>query len=191
MNRDIERPPKLDSRQTRRFYLAGTTPFPTAFPSVGVISIELGSLFYSARDASKSKEDALFVVVKEPSYGDEAVSRVVLQKDVGAIFFHGSMEGKNGKKVFRFSDADRVEDFEKGEWFFTPDINIQVVKDKLNVKEAEISGQKSIARGIIFVPKDRPVLTVTISEVIEPAGCTYATPPGCECKAFCECTHYW
>jgi hypothetical protein len=177
---------KLDSRQTRRLHLAGTIAYPAPFPSVGVISLERGSLRYSARSGAK-RQRAPLVVVQETPYESQAVTRVILRKDVAAIFFPGYVKKK--AKEFRFSRRAQVTDFEKGQWFVGPEIKISTIVEKLGVPRKAITRRRSVARGLVFIREGSPVLT--LSETTESAGEHAAARarvrPGCECKRGCEC----
>src|SRR6476646_7953542 len=103
----------LNSRQTRRLFLAGTVALPMPFPATGVISIEDGTLLFSAGGQTKP---TTFVVVQENSGREPATLRVVLAQDVAAIFFPGAWGiASDQSRVFRFEGGGRVEDFEQGE----------------------------------------------------------------------------
>jgi hypothetical protein len=112
--------------------------------------------------------------------------RIILAKDVAAIFFPGAWETDSDQsRVFRFKRNGRVEDFERGEWFLNPEIDAKKILDKLN---SDVTRRDSDARGVVFVPENRPVLS--ISEVTQTAGsiCDVPVSFGCECECQCECT---
>jgi hypothetical protein len=173
----------LDIRQTRRLYLAGTVAFPMPFPATGVISIEHGSLPLSPDCQS---QHTTFVVVQDSPGHERSTLRIILAKDVAAIFFPGAWETDSDQsRVFRFKRNGRVEDFERGEWFLNPEIDAKKILDKLN---SDVTRRDSDARGVVFVPENRPVLS--ISEVTQTAGsiCDVPVSFGCECECQCECT---
>ena len=58
---------KLDYRQTRRLYLAGTVAFPSPYPSCGIISFESGNSQYAAIEPAKGK---VWVIVQQYSDPD-------------------------------------------------------------------------------------------------------------------------
>jgi hypothetical protein len=168
----------LDSRQTRRLFLAGTVAFPMPFPSIGTISIEDGDLLYSPGGQS---QPTTFVVVREIPGSERATLRVMQAEDVAAIFFAGGWEtSPDGSRVFRFERGGRVEDFEQGEWFLNPEIDAKTIFDRLKI---DVKQSDSDARGVVFVPEQRPVLT--ISEVTQTAGSTGELPYYRDCE--CEC----
>ena len=173
----------LDSKQTRRFYLAGTAAFPTPFPSAGGISIEEGSLLLSddtdkvnsgekkdKENNGDKRERATFVVVQEKTGLEEATIRVVRKSDVAAIFFPGVWVDTDHGPVFRFTERERVHDLEEGEWFLGPQIKAAKITTRLKLDRSnvDITRRDSGVRGIVFVPEHRPVLTV--SECAQAAG---------------------
>jgi hypothetical protein len=172
----------LDSRQTRRLFLAGTVAFPMPFPATGVISIEEGNLHYSH---SGHSHPTTFVVVQERPGSEGAMLRVIRAEDVAAIFFPGTWEHESAtKRVFHFDPSGRVKDFEVGEWFLKPEIAAKNIKDRF---QSDVPKRNSNVRGVVFVPENRPVLS--ISEVTQTAGSTGSglIPTQCECECECEC----
>lgn len=154
---------QLDRRQTRHLFLAGTVAFPISFPSLGTISFEEGSL-QLWRDIDPRGQ--LFVVVQEGYQRKQGVVRAALVEDVAAIFFAGERENKDDPySRFRFSNSDRADSLENGEWFLDKDISVGTIEDRLKVPKDQlrIMTRASIAKGIIFVPEDRPLLTQGIS----------------------------
>jgi hypothetical protein len=153
---------ELDSRQTSHLFAAGTVAFPISFPSIGTISLEPGKLELSR---GGDRPDQQFVVVQEGWHGKQGVLRAMRVQDVPAIFFAGERENRDDPKSrFLFSTASRVENFENGEWFVNGEITTDKIVDRLNglIKDRFIT-RASNARGIVFVPEDRPVLTQVIS----------------------------
>src|SRR3954466_5551824 len=117
---------KLDAKQTRRLLLAGTVPFPKPFPSSGRISIERVRLVYSRSVAKKE----WFVVVQEQGKG--TLTRFILRVGVAAIFFPGIwVRRARGRRLFKFSRRHAVHNFERGEWFLGPEINISAIRARL------------------------------------------------------------
>jgi hypothetical protein len=166
------------NRQVRRFYLTGKVPFPMPFPSAGAISFERAKIQLSPRGTTKEQH---FVIVHEKPTNDCDVARVMRIEDISAIFFPGEFENiDDPNSRFKFSPADRVEDFENGAWFFEHDIRVDLIINSLKIKEEEMAGADSSVRGIVFVPEDRPV--ITRSEVTQAAGATsYVGRSGCDC----------
>ena len=154
----------LDPGQTRRLFLAGTVAFPTPFPSIGTIWFETGNLTYSAGESPKVKS---WVIVQERSPRDRTMVRALLQQDVAAIFIPGLWEGDK----FRISRALRVDDFEQGAWFVDSDVSAATIRARLNrSEEDDLTTPNSILRGVAFVAKSAPVLS--IAEVAETAAAT-------------------
>jgi hypothetical protein len=150
--------------------LAGTVAFPKPFPSAGAFSVEDGPLSHTTGARSTK-----FVVLQEKSRLEEETARSVLKEDVAAIFFPGVWEDTDQGHVFRFAEQDRVHDLEKGEWFLNPEIDAETISRQLNI---DIRRRDSRARGIIFVPESRPVLTN--HEFTQPAGSIEALQSGCD-----------
>jgi hypothetical protein len=175
----------LDSRQSRRLFLAGTVAFPMPFPATGVISIQKGNLHFSH---GGEPQHATFVVVQEKPGSQRTTLRVIRIEDVAAIFFPGTWQNESAsKRVFHFARGDRVEDLEQGEWFLNPEIDAAKIHTRLKI---HVTNQDSDARGVVFVPEHRPVLSIT--EVTQTAGSTgndmHVTDlPRCECPCLgCE-----
>ena len=169
----------LDSRQTRRLYLAGTVAFPTPFPTAGSISIEDGSLFYSG-----VPQGTAFVVVQEESGRTRAAIRLVREDDVAAIFFPGVWVETEGKSVFRF--AKQADDLEQGEWFLNPEINADQISERFSIN---VRSRDSGARGIAFVPEHLPLMT--INERAETAGSAGELSTRWIDKMGCDCPCRW
>lgn len=173
---------ELSSTLTRRTYLAGAVAFPTPFPSAAGISIEDGERFRSARGAD---QNATFVIVQERSGPERATIRAVSKHDVAAIFFPGVWEdGREQGRTFRFTDQHGVHDLDAGEWFLNPDIDADAISRRLNIN---ITRRDSGAKGIVFVPQHRPVLTIT--ECTQTAGAAEAQGGGCDpccCGGGCD-----
>ena len=154
---------ELDYRQTRRLYLAGTTPFPMPFPTVGAISLEDGKLTYSRQGPIETR---LLVIVREEPGSEHATTRIILAKHVSAIFFYAGQ-------------GNRVDDFENGEWVLGPYISDEKAIAKVT---ANFKNQRAKS-GIVFVPEHRPVLT--INELTKTAGAIGSQQMGyhfgCEC----------
>ena len=170
----------LDIRQTRRLYLAGTVPFPMPFPSTGTISIEDGSLLIRSPVTQSAR--TTFVVVQDRPGGEHSTLRVIRAEDVAAIFFPGAWDnGSDQSRAFRFERGGRVEDLEQGEWFLNPEIDAKTISARLNT---DIARRDSDARGVVFVPENRPVLS--ISEVTQTAGSTCDMPAAySDCEGEC------
>lgn len=167
---------ELNTQQTRRLFLAGTVAFPTPYPTVGGVSIELGTLTYS-KDAAEEKT---FVVVEEQPERTRFATRLILKRDVAAIFFPRARDADCGSdEVFKFSKKYRVDDFERGEWFLTPEICVEAIRTRLKLRDLDIDVRGGAARGVVFVYEDRPVRTVY--EITEPAGSVEPSRWGCEC----------
>lgn len=131
----------LNHRQTRRLYLAETTPFPLLFPSVGTISIEMGSLAHSPIGQSDAESQ---VIIREEPGPDDATTRIVLVEHVTAIFLSAA-------------EGNQVENFEDGVWLLGPNVKHEKLAEQL---EAERVRRGSDPRGIVFIPEYRPVLTI-------------------------------
>jgi hypothetical protein len=173
---------KLNARQTQRLLLAGTVGFPKPFPTIGSISIEKSKLIYSSNCA----EGATFVVVQERH--KDGITRLILRQGVSAIFIPGTWVRLPKKKarVFRFSRRHAVHNFERGEWFLGPEISAKAIRTRLEMPTLRIDRRRNSARGIVFVQKDHPVLTIT--EKVQLAGCveSYKTnQAGCDCDYGC------
>ena len=167
---------KIKNRQVRRLYLTGTVAFPMPFPSVGDISFERAEVDFSPG----SRRTQHFVVVQEKPTHNSDVERVIRIEDVSSLFFPVRYEQKDDSspRLF-FSDSDRVEDFDRGEWFFGEDVRVARIASWLNVKEEDLFSEEFKIRGIAFVPEDRPVISRT--QVTEAAGATGAVRSGCDC----------
>ena len=171
---------KLDARQTRRLLLAGAVPFPKPYPSTGRISIERTKLVYSRF----SKKPKAFIVVQEQH--KNAATRLILRSGVAAIFIAGIWESvPRIGRVFKFSRQHAVHNFERGEWFLGPEINVDAIRTRLKKPKLAIDKRGNPARGIVFVYKDRPVMTVT--EVVQTAGSIDPCRTGRYC---CDCDGY-
>lgn len=155
----------LDSRQTRRMFLVGTVAFPTPFPSVGTISFETGNMSYPTNESPMAKE---LVVVQEFSQHSRSMVRALLQQHVAAIFIPGFRDGQG---EFRISREASVDDFEQGMWFVDFDVTAATIRARLNRSEQDdFTTRSSILRGIVFVAKNAPVLS--IAEMTETAAAT-------------------
>ncbi len=154
---------KLDARQTRRLLLAGAVPFPKPFPSIGRISIERGRLVFS----KAVRQWTSFVVVQDNC--EPSTTRLILRNGVAGIFFPGVWVSVPRRgKVFRFSQAHAAYDLERGEWFLGREINVKAIRERLRNPHLAIDKRRSPARGIVFVYRDRPVMTIT--EIVQTAG---------------------
>jgi len=165
--------------QTRRLFLAGTVAFPMPFPGIGTVSIEKALLRLSSRRKRRGRS---FVVVQEKQRRDQSVIRIIRMRDVSAIFFPGEYSRKGDPtSKFSFSDCDRVDDFDQGQWFLNGHINVETIRAGLNITVEEFTRRNSKARGVVFVPENRPVLSIT--EVTQTAGATSYEPLGwgCDC----------
>ena len=169
---------ELDEMQSRRFFLAGTVAFPTPFLSVANISVESGTLS-GIRSAGGSVSE-LFVAVYENQELQDETTRLILLTDVSAIFFPGSRENNNEQGKFLFSNADKVDDLEAGEWFFGSDVDVDTINKSLQI---DIMKREAGARGIVFVRRDEPVLT--ICEQTRTAGAADSTPTIPMCDPTC------
>jgi hypothetical protein len=144
-------------------FLAGTVAFPISFPSIGTISFEEGS-WQLWRDEKPVGQ--LFVVVQEGYHHKQGVLRAARAEDVAAVFFAGERENPDDRySRFRFSDDSRADNLENGEWFLHGEILPDTITGRLNVPKDQlrIMERASIAKGIIFVHEDRPLLTQVIS----------------------------
>ncbi len=157
--------------------MTGVVSFPMPFPSVGAVSFEWAEVRLSP--GGKVKEQFFVVVNEKPTHNCD-VARVIRMDDISAIFFPGRYEEKGDSgPQFVFSDDDRVEDFDQGEWFFEGDITGQRIAEWLHIEPGKLI-EKCDAKGIIFLRENRPV--VTRSEVTEAAGATFYHPKsGCDC----------
>jgi hypothetical protein len=85
------------------------------------------------------------------------------------MFFPGSWATVPRRgKVFRFSQAHAAYDLERGEWFLGPEINVTAIRQRLKNPRLAIDKRSGPARGIVFVYRDRPVMTIT--ETVQTAG---------------------
>lgn len=180
---------KLDARQTRRLLLAGAVPFPKPYPGVGRISLERTTLVYS-KILEKPKT---LVVVQEQH--DQEKTRLILQSGVAAIFIAGAwVRASRRRRVFKFSHQHAVHNFERGEWFLGPEISVDAIRTRLKKPKLAINKRGNPARGIVFVYRDQPVMTVT--EVVQTAGSvemyrTGRSRYGCDCEGYgCDCDGY-
>jgi hypothetical protein len=180
----------LNARQTRRLVLAGTVALPTPFPSTGIISFEAGSLTYASGRAPVATP---FVVIQERARGNRSLTRATRQRDVAALFVPGVWRADG---TFRISRRRWVNDLERGEWFLTDDVHAGEVDGRLQLRGADITTRDSILRGIAFIRKSRPVVSVTevistASEIIEweeqYCTCSYCTCSRCTCSR-CTCS---
>ena len=145
----------LDARQSRGLFLAGTVPFPTPFPSMGTIALDVGQFTYSQGQPPHAKD---LVLVLEFD-GNRTVARIMLQDDVSAFFIPGFRDA-NG--AFQISHAAQVGDLDEGEWFLNGDINAATVRQCLGLgQQDDISTRSSILRGIVFIAEDSPILRTT------------------------------
>jgi hypothetical protein len=173
----------LNFQQTRRLSLAGTVPLPTLFPSAENISVEDGRF---SRLEGGQKERATFVVVKEKIGLDKTAFHAVLKADVTAIFFPGVWVDGDLGRVFRFAEQDCVHDLDQGEWFLNPDLRADKISTRLGI---DITLRDSGARGIIFVPETKPVITIADEEIIRQAGAIRSPWSGCDpccCASRCD-----
>jgi hypothetical protein len=152
-------------------YLSGTVPLPRAFPTAAPLTIEEGCLCH----AGDERHDDVFVSLKEETSLRHSVSRVILVEHVAAIFFPGVWTKDGGKNVFHFAEPDAVDDMEKGEWFLKSNVDPKKISQKLKI---DISRSDAGARGIVFVLKDAPV--VTIEEYVRPASAFSDYAEGCD-----------
>jgi hypothetical protein len=168
----IRRPQvELNVRQTRAMFLADTVPLPRAFPTAAPLTIEEGCLCH----ACDERHDDVFVSILEETELRFSVSRVILLKNVAAIFFPGVWTKDGGKNVFNFAEPDAVDDMDKGEWFLKSNLDPKKISQKLKI---DISRSDSGARGIVFVPRNAPV--VTIEESVRPASAFSDDVQGCD-----------
>jgi hypothetical protein len=170
---------ELDSKQTRRLFLAGTVAFPTPFPSLGTISVEKGRLRRS--DEDNNAPDELFVVVQEKAGIDRAKVRVVRQEDVAAIFIPEMSDYADDPLTKCCCDEeDLVRDLEQGIWILKPGRDVaeliqNAVKgdsdsaekkagrntaEKNKKRRIDVGRRDSGVKGIVFVPRHQPVLTI-------------------------------
>lgn len=140
---------KLDIRQTRALYLAGTVRFPLCYSDSGEVWLDNCVLQFRG-DSEKSN----FVFLHEKSSLEYSVTRLVRLSNVSAIFFPGCWEERQGKRVFRFSDE--VHDLERGEWFYGPDVNAEKIQEVLMT---DIHNREAGAKGVVFVPESRAVFS--------------------------------
>jgi hypothetical protein len=152
---------ELNVRQTRGMYLAGTVPLPRAFPTAAPITIEAGCLCH----ACDERQDEVFVSILEEAELRFSVTRVILLENVAAIFFPGVWTKDGAKNVFNFAEPNEVDDMDKGEWFLKSNIDAKKISQKLKV---DVSRRDSGARGIVFIPRNAPV--VSIEESVRPAS---------------------
>lgn len=172
----------LDLTQARCLLLAGTVPFPSLFPAIGVIQVTEGDLRIS-RDG-KIKRTGL--VISRHDQDCRVDSRLVQQGDVAGMFVPGKRDEYG---TFQISDALCVDDFDEGEWFLDEDVDEHEIRTRLNLHDGiDISTPASLLRGIVFVPEDRgTVSTVEMSlragdEVVEPHRArSCCRPGGCCC----------
>lgn len=151
----------LDSRQTRRLFLAGTVALPTPFPTVGTIYFDKGSLTYSAANRSCDKE---LVVIEHCIDRKSMVTCTVLREHVAALFVPGT---KSGDGPFQ-NEAKYIDNDEEGEWFLDSDISEKAIRKRLDLAaEIDITSRKSKLKGIVFVHEKQPV--ICNSEVITTA----------------------
>jgi hypothetical protein len=156
----------LDNRQTRRLFLAGTVPFPTLYPSAGIISFESGSLTSSPGRKTDSKP---VLVVQDRSDRDCTKTHAILLEHITSLFVPG-VRDEHGQ--FRVAQDASVEDDEQGEWFFEADISAAAIRDRLRLPEDfDITSRESKLRGIAFVRESRPV--VSTAEMIATAARTH------------------
>lgn len=148
----------LDLTQARNLLLAGTVPFPSSFPAIGVVQITEGDLIVSRDGKIKTTR----LVISRHDHDGQVESRLMQQSDVAGIFVPGA---KDDHGVFQMSQAHGVDDFDEGEWFLDEDVNANEIRLRLNLNdEVDISTARSGLRGIVFVPEDRgTVYTVEVS----------------------------
>jgi hypothetical protein len=178
----------LDARQARNFFLAGTVAFPTPFPSTGTISFPLGSVTYDTRGGEIEKR---FVLIQEYRRR-RTIVRLMLQTDVSAIFVPGVWRGGR----FRGSSKPRVDNFDRGEWFLDTDVEIDVIRKRLDLGDRDLETRNSNLRGIVFIPEDRRILRIlevahTAGEDVDfgqiPCTCEWGGEP-CTCEWGICCT---
>ncbi len=148
----------LDLTQARNLLLAGTVPFPSLFPAIGVVQITEGDLIVSRDGKIKTTR----LVISRHDQDGQVGSRLMQQSDVAGIFVPGA---KDEHGVFQMSQAQCVDDFDEGEWFLDEDVNSTEIRSRLNLTDdIDISTARSVLRGIVFVPEDRgTVYTVEVS----------------------------
>ena len=134
---------KLDFNQTRRLYLAGTAALPTPFPTVGLITIDLGGRVTRTPGDDDGESQPLVILEEQATIGSR-ITRIMQSKDVAAIF------------VPEDDAVDRVDDFSKGRWILAP-----VHENAGSVKSKKDNGKKIYEyRGIVFVPEHKSVLSI-------------------------------
>jgi hypothetical protein len=157
----------LDARQLRSFFTAGTVAFPRPYPTLGRISFQGGRLTLAPAGQPQNK-DLVIVYEYQPN---GSIVRTILQEDVSAIFVPGERDAAG---AFTRSEKPYAESLERGEWFIGDDVNAAAVRARLNLQAPDVSGPNSVLRGIVYVPKDRPILKVT--EVAQTAGAEAESP---------------
>jgi hypothetical protein len=153
---------KLDARQSRSLFLAGTVALPRPYPTLGTISFEGGELNF-APGGQAEKRDLL--TLHEYQHG-RTIVRVMIQEDVSAIFIPGERDGRG---AFQISSRPYADNLEQGEWFIDTDVNEATVRARLNLpQQVSISSPDSILRGIVYIAEHRTILKIT--EVAETAS---------------------
>jgi hypothetical protein len=176
----------LDIRQTRQLFLAGASAFPTPFPGAGTIWFERGTLTYAQGERPRQTD---LILLEESSHQRRSRIRVMLQKDVSALFIPGKR--RSPKDRLRISCNGQVHDLEEGEWFLDADVNAKTLRKRLRLPEkTDIKSRRSVLRGIVFVGNDRPVITISEQTVLAGGAVMVARPgehacekvfwPGCE-----------
>ena len=174
----------FDARQTRRFVLAGTVAFPKPYPSIGTISFEKGSFRFSP-DHDPKHED--LIVVQERSRGGRLLIRIFLRCHVAAIFVPG---GRSCEGRFRISCKKWASDPRKGEWFLESDVNLDAVRKRLDLGDADIETRESVLRGIAYAAEHRPVLTVLEESTLAVGSRDLAMIVAGGTSAQCTCDKY-
>lgn len=168
----------LDSRQTRRLFLAGTVALPTPFPTVGTIYFDKGSLTYSSTNRSDDKD---LVVIEHCIDRKNTVTCTVLREHVAALFVPGT-RSDDGK--FQ-NEAKNIDNDEDGEWFLDSDISEKVIRSRLALAaNADLASRESKLRGIVFVQGKQPVicsaeLITTAEEIRDSFPCVLIPTASC------------
>src|SRR5688572_18762010 len=118
----------LSARQTRDLFSAGRVAFPTPFLTTGTISVANHQWILARGAASKLRE----VVTVQEYHHPKTIVRIMLQKDVSAIFIPGA---KDAAGVFQISQEHCVRDLEQGVWFVDEDVNEVEIRARLNIPD--------------------------------------------------------
>lgn len=157
----------FDHSQTRRLLTAGSVTFPIQFPTMGIVSIEYGDFEVSpGRDPVRK----LHVVVTEPPTLESTTTRIILARDVAAIFYETD-------------DEESGDTFEQGHWVLGPDYDVDRISERIG---QDVATQGSRLRGIAFVYRHAQVLT--LSNVSKAASHYHGGPQTGYCT--CECEGY-